>query len=469
MPRLEGNGVMKALFYTATAIFIGLAGVVAFFALQEPGTTVGARVVVLDIDASAMPAAEAAAAPSNELPEPYANEQETPPADAAQAQSDTGIPAAGPDEQQPSSSVAGAGQTPDGLTREVIAGAPGGVAVSALDGSPAPAESPPADSGGSFTVPGTNVQIPADALTAEAEPSPPPADAASPAPAEVAALAPPEAAPPPAEPALPPPPNPVRRPSNIPAAGERVAAANGGWGGTQFATTEVAPPKPARIAILIRGMGRNSQESLDALSKLPSAVSFGFLPYAADARRLAIRARERGHEVIVQVPLEPTDYPATNPGPETLLTTLPPEENATRLDAVLNRFEGHSGVTNLMGGKMLQSKASLKPLLEEIKSRGLVYVGENNNSHATVRQLAREISLRYGAAQVTIDTQSTPEAIDKALSRLVAIARERGSAIGVGTASPATVSQLQNWSRYLAEQGITLVPVGALAQTPGAS
>jgi polysaccharide deacetylase 2 family uncharacterized protein YibQ len=136
---------------------------------------------------------------------------------------------------------------------------------------------------------------------------------------------------------------------------------------------------------------------------------------------------------------------------------------------VLDRFDGHSGVTNFMGGKMLQSKNALKPVLEEIKARGLVYVGENNSSHNTVRQVAREINLRYGAAQVLIDIQSNPEAIDKALTRLTAIARQSGSAIGIGNATALTIDQVQAWSERLAEQGITLVPVGALAQAPGSS
>jgi polysaccharide deacetylase 2 family uncharacterized protein YibQ len=122
-----------------------------------------------------------------------------------------------------------------------------------------------------------------------------------------------------------------------------------------------------------------------------------------------------------------------------------------------------------MGGKMLQSKASLKAILEDVKARGLLYIGESNNSHTTARQLAREISLRFGTAEVMIDANPSPEAIDKALTRLVTIARQRGSAIGIGAATAVTVQQVHEWSESLAAQGITLVPVGALAQAPGAS
>src|SRR5262249_32744954 len=149
--------------------------------------------------------------------------------------------------------------------------------------------------------------------------------------------------------------------------------------------------------------------------------------------------------------------------------TASPEQNAERLDAVLKRFEGNSGVTNLMGGKMLQTKAALKPLLEELKSRGLIYVGENTNSHATARQLAREINLRFGAAEVMIDAHAPPAASDKALARLVATAKTRGSAIGIGNATAITVQQVHEWADTLAGQDVTLVPVGALTQTPGSS
>ena len=494
---------MKALFYTATAVFITLAGVIAYFALQTPASSVGGARIVLDIDVSGMPAGKNGQAAALD---PYANEQEEKPepaegaassevtenshaggqqANAAVVRDDTAAPEAPPAEQipalPPGTALAGLEQgrpifrevTPQSRPHAAPAGGePGNTHESAPARGSAAVEP-------SYGLPGTNLAGPVEPLpaderhelrgpadispreTAAAPPQAPSAEAAGQtavAAPEVQAFVPP---PPPL------PPMPRRRPSDIPGPDER--AADGSWAGVQFATTEVTAPKPARIAILLRGVGRNEQDGADAIAKLPSAISLAFLPYGAESLRLASQAREKGHEIIVQLPLEPTDYPTSNPGPDTLLTSLRPEENAARLQTVLKRFDGHAGVTNFMGGKMLQSKDALKPVLEDIKARGLLYVGESNNSHNTVRQVAREINLRYGAAQVLIDTQANPEAIDKALSRLAAIARQRGSAIGIGIANAVTIEQVQAWSEKLAAQGITLVPVGALAQTPGSS
>ena len=274
-----------------------------------------------------------------------------------------------------------------------------------------------------------------------------------------------EAAASPSAPVAPPPPLPLRRST------AKTAAVSGwGKGSTKITATDAAALKPARIAILLRGLGRDDRNSSDAVTKLPPAISLAFMPYAGIAQQWAKKASEQGHEVIVQLPLEPTDYPVSNPGPETLLASSSADQNASRLNTILSRFEGYSGVTNFLGGKMLQSKDALRPILEQIKSRGLIYVGEgNNNSHAVVRGLAGEIGLRYGGANVMIDAQPTPAAIQAALERLIAIARKEGSAIGLGYASRATIEQLEAWTQTLAASGVTLVPVGTLAQTPGAS
>ena len=137
--------------------------------------------------------------------------------------------------------------------------------------------------------------------------------------------------------------------------------------------------------------------------------------------------------------------------------------------SILAKFEGYSGVTNFLGGKLLRSPETLQPILENLKSRGLIYVGDGNIGKDVLPRLAGKIGLRYGGADIVIDAHPAPEAIKQALEQLVAMARKRGSAIGVGYASKNTIEQLKLWSRTVSASGVTLVPVGALAHTPGAS
>jgi hypothetical protein len=81
-------------------------------------------------------------------------------------------------------------------------------------------------------------------------------------------------------------------------------------------------PDGPRIAVIIGGLGVGATSTSEALSKMPGAVTLGFMPYGTDLENLAGRARAEGHEVLLQVPMEPFDYPDNDPGPQTLLSSL---------------------------------------------------------------------------------------------------------------------------------------------------
>ncbi len=524
---------MRVLFYTATAFFIVLAGVLAFYALQGPEHSGGAK-VVLSIDSREAPggAVSSAEKPERDLYAEAAARLRNLEAgkvrgslggeDVAATDADRDrLAAATPDQQdaanvdqrEDASSQAAQG-TPDAKDEsEEIPDPPPGTALAGLDDDTplfkniekdedaADASNNLTSTAAETTLPGTQLEsgpAPQDerrltSANAEREAATAEQERTQSANADGLRLRQDSAADDTSAtdggqkqsvdailaalneregqteavastPAGPPPPLPLRR------SAAKTAAVNGGWSNTKITTTDAAALKPARIAILLRGIGRDDRNSSDAVTKLPPAISLAFMPFAGLAQQWAKKASEQGHEVIVQLPLEPSDYPVNNPGPETLLSSSSADQNTSRLRTVLARFDGYSGVTNFLGGKMLQSKNALRPILEEIKSRGLIYVGEgNNNSHAVVRGLAGEVGLRYGGANVMIDAQPTPAAIQAALARLIEIARKEGSAIGLGYGSRGTIEQLEAWTQTLAAQGVTLVPVGTLAQTPGAS
>ena len=124
---------------------------------------------------------------------------------------------------------------------------------------------------------------------------------------------------------------------------------------------------PPRIAVLLTGLGLPDAPSGDVLKGLPAPISVAYGAYGRNLQEAVSRARGSGHEVLLQIPLEPNNYPTVDPGPHTLLTTLPPEENLKRLQWLMSRYTGYVGVTNHMGEKFEATSASLTPVLEEVK------------------------------------------------------------------------------------------------------
>src|SRR4029077_1070172 len=60
-----------------------------------------------------------------------------------------------------------------------------------------------------------------------------------------------------------------------------------------------------RIALVIGGLGLNDQATTRAITKLPGEVSLAFAPYGANLKVQAAKAREAGHEILLQMPMEP--------------------------------------------------------------------------------------------------------------------------------------------------------------------
>jgi polysaccharide deacetylase 2 family uncharacterized protein YibQ len=223
-----------------------------------------------------------------------------------------------------------------------------------------------------------------------------------------------------------------------------------------------------RVALLVGGLGLSESGTLDAIARLPGAVSLGFAPYGADVARDVASARDAGHEVVLQLPMEPFDYPANNPGAHTLLTGLSEAENRDSLHWLMTRFTGYVGVMNYLGAKFTADRSALSPVLGEVASRGLLYLDDGGSPRSLAREQAAAARLPSAGADVVIDADPSPQAIDAALVRLEALARANGAAIGVAAALPASVDHVGRWARSLEARGVALVPVSAVAaRDPG--
>jgi polysaccharide deacetylase 2 family uncharacterized protein YibQ len=218
---------------------------------------------------------------------------------------------------------------------------------------------------------------------------------------------------------------------------------------------------PPRIAILVTGLGLPGGPAGDVLKGLPAPMSVAYGAYGRNLQDGVSRARDSGHEVLLQIPLEPDNYPTVDPGPHTLLTTLPPEENMKRLQWLMSRYTGYVGVTNHMGAMFEAAPDSLQPVLEELKRRGLLYVDDGSVQGSMAGQIAGAIGLDYSVVSVQIDAGN----VAKQLAELEAAAKQRGAAIGVIKATPATIKQLTDWANKLEAKGFVLVPVSAAVRS----
>ncbi|CAN7471403.1 divergent polysaccharide deacetylase family protein [Bosea sp. LjRoot90] len=220
--------------------------------------------------------------------------------------------------------------------------------------------------------------------------------------------------------------------------------------------------KPAgRIAILVGGLGISQSSTSEAIARLPGAVSLAFAPYGAELEKTVQRARSEGHEVFLQVPMEPFDYPDNDPGPHTLLTGPKGSDNLDRLQWVLGRVTGYVGIVNFLGGRLTADDTALTPLLRELAGRGLMVVDDGSSPRSLLASAATKAQIPALKADLALDAVPRAEAIDKELQRLETLARDQGAVVAIASALPVTVERITRWARTLEGKNLVIVPVSA--------
>ena len=235
---------------------------------------------------------------------------------------------------------------------------------------------------------------------------------------------------------------------------------------TVYARPRTLPPSLKdlpRIAIVIGGLGISASGTAEAMAKLPAAVTFALAPYAPDIQKLAERARADDHELLVQAPMEPFDYPDNDPGPQTLLTSVTAEQNVDRLQWLMSRFQGYVGIVSFMGARFTATEHALSPVLNETAKRGLIFVDNGSSSRSVASQIAGNQNLPFAKADLILDAVPIAAEIDRALNRLEIVAREGGVAVGMATAQPGTIARIAEWAAKIEKRGFVLVPISMVA------
>ncbi|MCA6125447.1 divergent polysaccharide deacetylase family protein [Bradyrhizobium sp. WSM 1704] len=213
------------------------------------------------------------------------------------------------------------------------------------------------------------------------------------------------------------------------------------------------------VAIVLGGLGVGAAKTADAIMKLPPAVTLAFTPYGADPGKLAERARAQRHEILLQIPMEPFDYPDNDPGPQTLLTTLSSEQNLDRFYWHLSRLQGYAGIANFMGARFIASDPVMQPILRDAAKRGLGYFDDGSTPRSVAQPLASAQGMPFAKADFTIDAVPTSAEIDRTLVKLETLAKERGTAVGIASALPVSIERIGAWIKTLDSKGIMLVPL----------
>ena len=221
------------------------------------------------------------------------------------------------------------------------------------------------------------------------------------------------------------------------------------------------PGDAPTVSLIVGGLGLNRALTEQAIADLPPDVTLAFAPYARDLDYWTREAREAGHEVLIEIPMESGRGNEDALGPAALMTDRTTAENMQRLEWLLSRYQGYIGATNYQGAKFSGDRTAMRSVLTMLRASGLAYFDDTGAAEraatsptdrvATIDRLIAAGSNRSGA-QIIAELRS--------LERL---AEEKGRAVGKIPAYSGTIDDIAAWAKSL-EGGddLTLAPASVV-------
>lgn len=220
---------------------------------------------------------------------------------------------------------------------------------------------------------------------------------------------------------------------------------------------ENADGKPT-VSVVLGGLGINYRITQAAINELPPEITLSFSPSARGLSTWVRRARAAGHEVLIEVPMEPYEYGRERPHPNVLQIAVGPETNEARLRRTLAQARGYMGVMNYKGDKFATNSAAAAAVLEVLNERGLAFVQDGSFDKSVFTDEAKKVGMPFGAAGAWIDARPEADEIQNKFLVLEMQARENGYALGTGMPFPITIDMLKEWTEQLDDKGLVLAP-----------
>lgn len=227
-----------------------------------------------------------------------------------------------------------------------------------------------------------------------------------------------------------------------------------------------APVEGPKIAVAVLDIGLSETATQAALAALPPEATLVFSPYGQALDLLQQKAREKGHEIWLSLPLESSAVPSPDPGAQAIYLNAGIERNGARLLWTLGRAVGYAGVAAVTSSPLMNSESQTPWLLGPIFSRGLGLADLSPKPATRAAAEAKKVNAPYVAGAVAADSSPDKASIREKLDSAVDKALKGGAVIVAIRPYPSSLAEVRGWSAELDSKGVTLVPLSALAEKP---
>ena len=225
----------------------------------------------------------------------------------------------------------------------------------------------------------------------------------------------------------------------------------------------ISKAAPARVAIIIDDIG-SSITLLQSLLTVEQPLTLSIipdLPYSAEAARLGHR---KGWDIMLHLPMEPDDYPYTNPGQGAILSSMSQSEVEQIIEDNVYSIPYLKGINNHMGSRITRDREAISRVLECVRKHRLFFIDSRTSEDSIAYKVARDMNIPAAARTIFIDDVADLNHSKEQLLKSGELAQLNGYAICIGHIYPSTIEALKTTLPILQEKGVKLVFASEVVQ-----
>ncbi len=230
------------------------------------------------------------------------------------------------------------------------------------------------------------------------------------------------------------------------------------------ATPVPASPEPAikgRLALVLDDWGYHTHV-LPELVAFPGAVTVAVLPGLPFSQQVATAASERGHQVILHLPMQAHGNVKREKG--TLMAGMGANEARALLTQHWLSVPGAKGLNNHEGSKATEDPRLMAVVAEFLREKQAFFLDSLTSARSQGKNAARGAGIPFVARRVFLDNVDDALAIEKEARVAMRLAIKNGSCVAIGHPRPNTLRVLIRMAPEFAANGVRLVPVSDLAK-----
>lgn len=215
----------------------------------------------------------------------------------------------------------------------------------------------------------------------------------------------------------------------------------------------------AQIAIVIDDIGY--QASDQRLLDINAPLSYAVLPHTPFGYKYAQQASLNNRDVLIHLPMQADDNNHLL-GSGALTKQMTKDEYQRTLLSAMEDIPFAIGINNHMGSLLTRLERPMRWTMELLQQHNMFFLDSKTTKHSKVADLAKQFGVTSLNRNIFLDHLRDRKHMEHQFQRLINIAQNHGSAIGIGHPYEETYALLKDKLPALTKLGIQIVPISTL-------